>query len=184
MTATGAIAWRARSELPITWDALASATQYGDYSHQLRLDFVKFSLFATVAAQASEETLYNPVELLLAGKMLALATVTPGIDYWSDQAISFSSSARQAGENVSYPDRIKSLQETYLRLLKDIEDLKNQVGTIPDGVLSDGLKPTKRTMAPSISGGGGFVTPDPATFAHGLTTGLPYGVAYNRVSFP
>lgn len=184
MTATGAIAWRARSELPITWDALASATQYGDMSHEIRLNFVKLSLFGTIANQTLEASLYNEAELLLAGKSLALHTIGPGIDYWMDQAITFGAGARQASELVSYTDRARVLRERYVQLLKEIEDLKVLVGTIPGGVLSSGVKPTKRLSTPSVSGGGGFVTPDPFSFAHGLTTGVDFRAAGGTVTFP
>jgi len=170
-TPTGPIAWRARSEIPATWDALVLASQYGDVSVNQRLDYIKYSLFGTSVNQSIEETSYNPVQLLLAGKMLAMEVIPAGADYWADQAIGYSASARSSSENVSYPDRINSLWRVHSRLLVESEKLKAQLGTSG----TSGIKPTRRMVAPKVNTTTPFRTSEPMTFPRQYTEwdGIP-----------
>lgn len=170
-TPTGPIAWRARSEIPATWDALVLSSQYGEVSVNQRLDYIKYTLFATVSNQTDEESFYNPTQLLLAGKMLAMEVIPAGADYWADQAIGFSASARSSSENVSYPDRIASLWRVHARLLVESEKLKSQLGT--SGI--SGIKPVRRMVAPKINTETPFRTAEPMTFPRQYTDwdGIP-----------
>jgi hypothetical protein len=169
MTATGAIAWRARTELPATWDALANASTFGDASLQMRLDFVKYTLFATVVAQSTEESVYPPPSIWLAAKKLALDLIPAGADYWSDQAINFSASARQSSEGVSYPDRISSLWRIHARLIAEVDQLQQLVGTSGSG----GVVATKRRIMPlSSTDGTDFRTPSPLSFPNQYTNAV------------
>lgn len=170
-TPTGPIAWRARSEIPATWNALALASQYGEVSINQRLDYIKYSLFGTSCDQTAEANFYNPVQLLLAGKMLALEIIPAGADYWADQAIGYSASARSSSENVSYPDRIASLWRVHARLLVESEKLKLQLGTSG----SSGVKPTKRMVSPKVNTQAPFRTANPETYPRQYTNwdGIP-----------
>lgn len=170
-TPTGPIAWRARSEIPATWDALVLASQYGEVSVNQRLDYIKYSLFGTSVDQSLESSLYNPVQLLLAGKMLAMEVIPAGADYWADQAIGFSASARSSSENVTYPDRIASLWRVHARLLVEAENLKAQLGTSG----TSGIRPTRRMIAPKINTETPFRTAEPMTFPRQYTDwdGIP-----------
>ena len=161
-TPTGPIAWRARSEIPATWDALALASQYGEVSLNMRLEYVKFSVFSTNVDQTIEANIYNPTQLLLAGKMLALEIIPAGADYWSDQAIGFSASARSSSENVQYPDRISSLWRVHARLLVEAEKLQAQLG-------SSGFRPARRMVKPKVNTEGDFRTAEPLTFPRQYT---------------
>ena len=164
-TPTGPIAWRARSEIPATWDALVLASQYGEVSVNQRLDYIKYSLFGTSVDQSVEGSTYNPVQLLLAGKMLAMEVIPAGADYWADQAIGYSASARSSSENVSYPDRISSLWRVHSRLLVESEKLKAQLGTSG----TSGIKPTRRMVAPKVNTTTPFRTSEPMTFPRQYT---------------
>jgi hypothetical protein len=129
-------------EIPATWDALAQASTYGDLSLQLKLDYIKYSVFGNVVAQTTEDTTYNPIQLMYAAKMLALEIIPAGMDYWNDQSITFSGAARQSSESVSYPDRIRNLQIIYARLTSEAEKLASVL-------LGDGtIKTTKRMRMP------------------------------------
>lgn len=158
MTATGPIAWRARSEIPVSWDRLATTTQYGDLTLQMQVDFVKQVLFGTVVAQISET--YDPITMAYAGKLIALQVIPAAIDYWSDQAITFNSAARSSSEGVGYPDRIKALQDRYGTIQAEIADLRP---ILPPGVVT-GDAGALRMSRPGISGPLEFRTPDPQTF--------------------
>lgn len=160
MTATGPIAWRARSEIPATWDALAQASTFGDLSLQIKLDYIKYSLFGTVVDQATEIAMYNPITLAYAGKMLALQVIPGGMDYWTDQSITFTGAARQSSESVGYPDRVKNLQVVYARLVEETEKLAGVVIGV-NGVVAG----SRRMLMPRSSEyGKPYRTPDPHTF--------------------
>lgn len=152
------------------------ASQYGEVSVNQRLDFIKYSLFGTSVDQSIEGSSYNPVQLLLAGKMLAMEVIPAGADYWADQAIGYSASARSSSENVSYPDRISSLWRVHARLLVESEKLKAQLGTSG----TSGIKPTRRMVAPKVNTTTPFRTSEPMTFPRQYTDwdGIPNASRY------
>ena len=169
MTATGPIAWRARMEIPATWDALAQTSTFGDLSLSLKLAYIKISLFSTNVLESAEASVYDELTLMYAGKRLALEVIPSGMDYWMDQAISFSGAASRSSESVSYTDRIKALQVTYARLQEEAKKL----GDLLSATSSISKATQRMTMPATTADGHVFRTPDPWSFAPLFTTFEP-----------
>lgn len=150
--AEGAIAQRARAQIPQTWDKLANSTLYGPSALQQRIDYIKYSLFSTLVDQAYEATTYNPVVLDYAAKLVALQVIPPGIDYWSSIRSGLTKTGSQ--EAATFPDKIAALERVYARLWAEVQDMQ---GTVVPAVL-------KRTKIPQINTTDDFRTDDPNKF--------------------
>lgn len=160
MAVTGSIANAAKDQIPTTWDALAADSRYGDAALQRQVDLQKFRLFGTVVTEAQEDSLYNPVVIDYVGKLVALAVIPAGIEYWMVQKINDSS-----GEKISasWVDRAEKLKETYERLLAETRALLPEI----QGMLGENLKAVKRSkprMGVADVTGDGLVTSDPFGF--------------------
>src|SRR4029077_13363952 len=107
MAVAGAIAERARAELPVTWDALSLAPQFGDALLQTKIDSVKEAVFGVVVTPGAEDT-YPLMVLNYVGKLVALEIITPGIDYWMSEPITLTASG--TNETTAYTDRAAQLR--------------------------------------------------------------------------
>lgn len=158
MAVESPIALSARGYLPQSWDALSNSTYYGESLLDLKLKYVKFALFSTVVNTSSEDTLYNPLVIEFAAKALAITIIPAAADYYADQYISMT--ATGTNESKTYPDRVASLWQIHARLLKEIEDMKEEVvGYIP-GI---GLKHV-HSVARNSGTGRPYLTTDPWAF--------------------
>ena len=156
MAVTGVIADRARAELPVTWDALSLAPQFGDALLQTKIDTVKEAVFGVVVTPGAEDT-YPLIVLSYVGKLVALEIITPGIDYWMQEPTSVSASG--TNEQTAYTDRANML-----RLLR--EDLLKQTRLMwPDVSGLIGFTRTNNGPRPLLSTiDEPFITPSPLEF--------------------
>lgn len=171
----GIIAQRARFQIPATWDALASASLYGEPGIQYQIDYVKFDLFGSVCDQNMEANLYNPVLLEYAAKLVALQVIPAGADYWSSRIITITTTG--TNESKTFPDRISALWKTHTRLIQEVEDMKDDVKRF----LGQSLV-TRRIQLPGVSTAGKvYRSTDPWLFPLEATVGafsnLPWGVS-------
>jgi hypothetical protein len=117
------IALAAQDELPETWAALAAAPSFGPSALERRLNTLMYRAFGAVLDE-TEQSALSPVLVSYLGKKLALDIITPGIDYWSKQAISLSAGER---ESKAYKDRAEDLKQLRLLLLNDTAALLAEV---------------------------------------------------------
>jgi hypothetical protein len=117
------VALAAKDELPETWAALSAATSFGDAALERRLNTLMYRAFGAVMDEAEQAQL-SPVMISYLGKKLALDIITPGIDFWSKQAISHSAGER---ESKAYKDRAEDLKQLRLLLLEDTAALLPEV---------------------------------------------------------
>ena len=109
------IALAAMDELPETWNALLEAPTFGDEALERRLNTLMYRAFGAVLTD-EEQAILSPVLASFMGKRLALDIITPGIDYWSKQALSHSAGER---ESKAYKDRAEDLKELRKQILAD-----------------------------------------------------------------
>jgi len=152
----GIIAKNARAYLPSTWRALESASFYGtDYLQQLR-DNVALSLFGDINLTDTEESQLDPLVKEYAGICLALEVVTPGLDYWANEA-TLSTAARGREEVKTWANRAAELRELRKLLVDKKAELWPEV---------EQLLPVRRTHHGSV--------PQVALLDSGHTTPNPY----------
>lgn len=113
----GVIADRARAHLPITFDALSRDSKFGDRRIQDTVEAVKSRVFSTTVVATAEISLHRLVREYLA-KLVALALIPPGMDYWQRQHSQIST-GRDPVEIETFPDAIKTLGEIQDRLLAE-----------------------------------------------------------------
>ena len=156
MAVEGAIAERARAELPVAWDALSLAPQFGDALLQAKIDAVKEAVFGVVVTPGAEDA-YPLMVLNYVGKLVALELITPGIDYWMSEPITVSATGTQ--ETTAYTDRAAML----IRLREDL--LKQTRLLWPDVSALVGFTRVSNAAIPLLSTmDEPFITPSPLEF--------------------
>lgn len=157
MAEIGPITLMARGVIPETWDALARTPKYGEMQLQFRVDYVKYSLFATVCDPVVEETLYTQEQVMLAAKKVALEVIPSGCDYWADQSITVNTQR----ESTTFPDRVASLWRIHARILTEVAELEQRLRT----------RPKRKMQPPEVNTKGWLRTPDP----HSMPVAGPNG---------
>lgn len=156
MAVDGAIAERARGILPVTWDALSLASQFGDARLRTAVDSVKEAVFGVVV-QPTAEAAYPLMVIDYVAKLVALELITPGIDYWMSEPVTVSTTG--TNETTSYTDRAAQLRLLREDLLKDTRRLWPEIaGLIAFRRTSSAPIPLVSTMDEP------FVTPSPFEF--------------------
>jgi hypothetical protein len=124
----GAIANIVKQYVPASYAALVGATNsyYGPEELQSLADYVKFRLYNTVVAEASEAAAYNPKEQRLLGILTTLQFIPAAVDYWSDTYASVATNP--TSENVSYFDHRGDLWKIFDRLTAEAQALGPEVG--------------------------------------------------------
>lgn len=154
-TRTGQIYKTARSLIPITWDALATASFYGDGLLQDKINLVKEENL-TVSVPPEDEGILNIRVIEYLAKLAVIAVIPAGVDYWGSQRIEVS--ATGTNENATYINRVEMLWDLYEKLvqqvLQDRDEIEELLGT---------TKLRSAIGVPAMSDGGdeGFVTPNP-----------------------
>lgn len=130
-----------RSIMPITWDALDTAEEYGSAMLETRVDFVSALVLGDVPTDQEQGDL-NILVIEFVAKKAALELIDTGIDFWMSREQTITQTGTD--EMVSYPDRIAALKQLKLNLLKGIAELGPIIGP---------LIPTPRlpTSAPRLS---------------------------------
>jgi hypothetical protein len=121
----GEIADRAKGYIPTSWDKLREPSFYGDRRLQRMVDLVKFKLFNTVV-NATNESIYNPMVQDYAAKAVTVNLIPAAIEFWANQYQSINTQGTQ--ESVSYPDRIRALENLHERLLAELAEDKGAIG--------------------------------------------------------
>lgn len=155
-TRTGAIYKKARSIIPVTWNALEDYSEYGDELLQGRIEAAKIRIIGHEVPVEDEETYDIRVQEFIA-KVAALAIIPAGIDYWMNQKQS--ATATGTNEVISYPDRIRGLEKIQERLLAEIANDRAEIEELID---NPDLRPS--TGVPKFSPGtdNGYITPLPS----------------------
>lgn len=126
MPIEGAIAERARGILPVTWDALAGDSRYGDALLQSVVDTVKEWVFGEVVAPEAET--YPLIVIDYAAKLIAIELTVPGVDFWMNQSESVTTTGTD--ETESFTDRAEKLRELRKDLLEATRDIADEVGAL------------------------------------------------------
>jgi len=124
----GAIANIVKQYVPTSFAALVGATNsyYGPEELQSLADYVKFRLFNTVVAEASEAVIYDIQEQRLLGILTTLQFIPAAIDYWSDQLSSTTTTG--TNESDSFFDHRPDLWKIFDRLTAEASALGTEIG--------------------------------------------------------
>lgn len=165
--ALGALADRVRAHIPQSYQALTSASYYGETLVQQHIDDAKFKLFATAVSYTLEATVYDRYVLRYVGKVCTLEIIPSAIDFWMDQLQS--ETATGTNEVIAYPDRISALEKTYAKLSAEVAaEMEEFSAFVSTTIRISGRVPKVSTSADDM------VTSDPADF----------GKEYNDNSLP
>jgi hypothetical protein len=155
----GAIASIVKQYVPASYAALVGATNtyYSPEDLQSLADFVKFRLYNTVVAEASEAVAYDVRQQRLLGILTTLQFIPAAVDYWSDRYASVSTSP--TSENVSWFDHRPDLWKIFDRLTLAAQELGTEIGVNIYAA---------RGVVPKVSYGDNgrniLITTDPETF--------------------
>lgn len=130
-TATGAIVDGVQAEMPITFEALRNDVVFGDRLVQRKAELIKFRVLGSTVP-VDQEINYHPLLLDYFSKRVALELIKPGIDYWSRQHKTVTTTA--TSEIASYPDMIASLKALEERLRCACEDEWQEVQFLVPGL--------------------------------------------------
>lgn len=154
MPITGEIADRTKAIMPITWDALAKDSRYGEDLLQATIDTVKERIFGETPP---EENVMPLVVVDYTSKLIALELINPGIDFWMSQPVS--ATATGTAEDVTYPSRTAELRNLRTYLIAEVKKLEPEV--IP---LIDYNRLSRPPRASSSTQNDPFLTPSPQEF--------------------
>jgi len=124
----GAIANIVKQYVPASYAALVGATNsyYSPEDLQSLVDFVKFRLYNTVVAEASEAVVYDPKEQRLLGVLTTLQFIPAAIDFWGDALASTATTG--TNESDSFFDHRPDLWKIFDRLSSEAQALGVDVG--------------------------------------------------------
>lgn len=129
-TETGAIVDGARMYMPVTFSALQRDVRFGDSSLQRQAELIKRRVLGYTILADQEENL-DIVLLDFLSKRLALELINPGIDFWSRQMRTATSSA--TSEITAYPDMIASLKLLRENLCAQLTDDWSEIQLLVPG---------------------------------------------------
>jgi hypothetical protein len=130
-TQTGAIVDGVAAEMPTTFDALKFDERFGDRFMQAKAELIKYKVMNSSVAP-DDEINYHPVLITYFSKRVALELIPPGIDYWSRQHKTVTTTG--TSEVASYPDMIKSLEKLKVTLHQDCTELWKELQFIVPGL--------------------------------------------------
>ena len=166
----GAITNIVKQYVPASYAALVGATNsyYSLEDLQGLADFVKFRLYNTVVAEASEAAVYNVKEQRLLGVLTTLQFIPAAIDFWGDSLASTSTTG--TSESDSFFDHRPDLWRIFDRLTAEAQALGQEVGINIYAA---------RGVVPKVSygdnGRGILITSDPKDFPPAWDNTLPTG---------
>ena len=126
----GTISNVTKQYVPASYAAMISATNtyYAKSDLQALADYVKFRIFSTVVAEASEGLIYNPKEVQFLGTLTTLQFIPAAIDYWGDQLSSESAGSLGQEKDVGYFDHRTDLWKIFDRLSIQAQELGAELG--------------------------------------------------------
>jgi hypothetical protein len=124
----GAVTSIVRQYVPASYAAMIGATNtyYSPADLQSLADFVKFRLYNTVVAEATEALAYNVKEQRLLGILTTIQFIPAAVDYWSDQLSSTSTTG--TNESDSFFDHRPDLWKIFDRLTLEAQALATDLG--------------------------------------------------------
>jgi hypothetical protein len=131
-TQTGAIVDGAARFLPVTFDYLQRDTRFGDRMLQRTSSLVQQKVLGYVTPVDQEDQIPD-VLLDWLSKRVAIDLITPGIDYWSRQLRTATSSGAGGNEVSAFPDMIRSLQDLRVTLAGELAEDWRQVQLLVPG---------------------------------------------------
>lgn len=156
MAVEGAIAERTRGILPVTWDALAGDSRYGDGLLRSTIDTIKERIFGTVGLPATE-SLQPLIVIDYVAKLAALELINPGIDFWMNEPVA--ESAEGTNENHAFVNRAEELRQLRAFLIDETRRLAPEVDPLIDFTrISNAPRPRLNTIEDE------FLTPSPQEF--------------------
>lgn len=183
-TKTGPIVDGVAAFMPITLNVLREDVRFGDAWLQQQATVVEYRTLGYAVAPDQESSMH-PVVVDYLSKRLALGLTKPGIEYWSRQQKTITST--QTSEVASYPDMIASLKELTSRLVCELSAEWRDLLLIVPGL------PQRRVMPlPQSSIGGPHDhhrtfrpnTKDPRDMPILKTGGYGWGLAFGAWPFP
>jgi hypothetical protein len=144
---TGAIVDGAAGYMPITFGALQKDVRFGDRRMQYFSTLVQTKVLGAVVPP-DQEIGYEFELLDFLSKRLALELIKPGIDFWSRQQRTATSTQTQ--EITAYPDMIASLKELRIDLARTLSEEWAQVQLLVPGT------PTRKVVPMPASSLNGF----------------------------
>ena len=116
-TQTGVIVDGVAAYMPITLNALRQDDRFGDKWLQQQATVLEYRVLGYAVDPDQESTTMHPVLVDYMSKRLALGLVRAGIEYWSRQYRTVTTT--QTSEVASYPDMIASLKDLRSSLIHD-----------------------------------------------------------------
>jgi hypothetical protein len=158
-TQTGAIVDGAARFMPVTFTALQKDVRFGDRRLQHLANIVQVKVLGSSVSPDQEEAAYELELLEFLSKRVALDLITPGIDFWSRQLQTATSS--QTSETTSFPNMITSLTNLRGEIARGLAADWRSVQLLVPGVPSR----TVVSMPTSSLSGYRNITRDPQTNA-------------------
>jgi hypothetical protein len=158
----GAVTDVVRRKVPASYAALAGSSNayFGGVTElQALADYVKFRIFATNVASASEAVVYDLKQVQLLGVLTTLQFIPAAVDYWATQLSS--ESLTDPSENKVYRDPRPELWNIFEQLVAEADMLGNDLGV---GVL--GVKGVIPRISYGDNGRNILSTPDPIDFGY------------------
>lgn len=168
-TQTGAIVDGAAMYLPVTFDYLQRDARFGDRAMQQKAELVKWKVLGYTVTPDQEQQ-FEIVLLDFLSKRTALDLIGPGIDFWSRQLRTSTSS--QTSEVSAFPDMIASLKELRMDLARQLTEDWRQVQLLAPSTPNRKVvpMPTSSLGGPNAPWTGRHITKSPQEMPH-LHTG-------------
>jgi hypothetical protein len=179
-TQIGAIVMGVTAFMPVTLSALQNDERYGDRWLQQQAEVIKLRTLGTTVSPDSEEGL-GVVFVDYLSKRLALQLVNPGIEYWSRQWRTATST--QTSEVSSYPDMIASLKELGRRLVRELAQEWRDLMVLQPGLAVRHVMPMPATSL-SAELDPGYITRNPRRNESLMSGGRGWGLEYGNYPFP
>lgn len=156
----GAIADRAKSFIPFTWDGLAGSDKYGTTMLQGRVERAKYEVLGDSAPLEALEELLPDNQIEHIAKRAVVKIIPAGIEFWVNQPLTVSTTG--TNEVVSYESRVQELRLLFARLQQEI--------IVEEPIVTDILQ---TTGFPAVSDGQNdiLVTANPHDFPRPYSTG-------------
>lgn len=114
----GAIAERAKSFIPITWDGLNGDPRYGTSMLQGRVERAKYEVLGSSAPIESAEITLPENQIEHIAKRAVVKIIPAAIEFWIDKPISKNTTG--TSEVVSYESRVQALRLLFAQLQQEI----------------------------------------------------------------
>jgi hypothetical protein len=172
-TQTGAIVDGAQMYLPVTFQYLQKDSRFGDRAMQQNAELIKLKVLG-YTMPPDQEAQIELVLLDFLSKRVALELITPGIDFWSRQLRT--STSTQTSEVSSFPDMIASLKDLRVSLANQLADDWRYVQLLDPSVPNRRVVPMPQSSlgGPDDPWSGRHVTRDPQSMPRLHTGYVPW----------